>query len=308
MTAAVLDEDLVLDQVVASGDADRRRELRDRGHQLRAARRRSMLAGPKPAFARSACREHGRRAPAAASPQVRSGVYDDSAGTDGGLSCLANGTTKPIRDVHEGDSVLATDPSTGKTSARTVTATMSHDDNDLLDLTVRDGDGHEGVLKTTDHHKIWSVIANAWVLAADLHAGDQLREPDGAAASVVTLTHRPGHQDMLDLTVDTDHTFYVVAGDTSVLVHNCGGLEDLGLGLKADANTGSLILDGPMPGREAVRALSPADRVELQELLEKSIGNRAADQTSGVFSQVDPGHTARIAQEQSLLDFLKGLR
>jgi len=154
--------------------------------------------------------------------QVRSGDYDTGAGTSVRLSCLANGTTKKIADVRVGDSVLATDPATGKTSARTVTATMSHDDNDLLDLTVRDGDGHEGVLKTTDHHKIWDVSRNAWVLAADLAVGDQLRQDDGTNSSVVTLTHRPGHGQMLDLTVEIDHTFYVLAGDTSVLVHNVG--------------------------------------------------------------------------------------
>jgi Pretoxin HINT domain len=121
--------------------------------------------------------------------------------------------------------VLATDPATGKTSARTVTAAMSHDDNDLLDLTIKDDAGHEGVLKTTDHHKIWSVTAGAWVLAKSLHNGDQLREPDGTTASVVKLTQRPGHQNMLDLTVDQLHDFYVLAGDTSVLVHNAGGMD-----------------------------------------------------------------------------------
>jgi hypothetical protein len=82
---------------------------------------------------------------------------------------------------------------------------------------------------------------------------------------------------MLDLALDQNHTFYVDYGGAAVLVH-------------------------------AVRALNPADRAELQEILEKRIANRTADQTSGVFSQVDPGHTARIAQEQSLLYFLKSVR
>jgi hypothetical protein len=133
---------------------------------------------------------------------------------------LANGTTKQIADVREGDLVLATDPETGKTSARTVTATMSHDDNDLLDLTIRDGDGHHGVLQTTDHHEMWSVTAGAWVLAKDLHEGDQLHEPDGTTATLIEATKRPGHQEMLDLTVEHDHTFYVDYGGDAILVHN----------------------------------------------------------------------------------------
>ena len=113
MTTAVLDEDLVLEHAIAPGHDDRRRVLRDRGHQLRAARRRSTLAGLKPASARSACREHVRRTAGPMFGQVRSGDYDTGAGTSVRLSCLANGTTKKIADVRVGDSVLATDPATG---------------------------------------------------------------------------------------------------------------------------------------------------------------------------------------------------
>jgi RHS repeat-associated protein len=136
---------------------------------------------------------------------------------------MANGTEKPIRDVTVGDSVLATDPATGTTEGRPVTATMSHDDDDLRDLTILDGDGHQGVLRTTDHHRFWSVTAGAWVLASDLHDGDQLRRPDGSTATLVESQRRPGHEQMLDLTVQGDHTFYVDYGGATVLVHNAGG-------------------------------------------------------------------------------------
>jgi hypothetical protein len=103
---------------------------------------------------------------------------------------------------------------------------MSKDDDDLLDLNILGSDGYEGTLRTTDHHKIWSVTAGAWVLATELRHGDQLREPDGTTASVVALAHRPGHQSMHDLTIEVDHTFYVYYGGGAILVHNnCGGIE-----------------------------------------------------------------------------------
>jgi RHS repeat-associated protein len=133
---------------------------------------------------------------------------------------MADGSTKAIKDVHVGDQVLATDPASGRSEARTVTATMSHDDNDLLDLTVTDGSGRTGVLHTNDHHIVWDQTKGAWVRAADLAVGDQLHQPDGDTASVAKLTERPGHQQMLDLTVETDHTFYVDDGSQAILVHN----------------------------------------------------------------------------------------
>jgi Pretoxin HINT domain len=49
---------------------------------------------------------------------------------------MADGTTKKIKDVKVGDKVLATDPESGKTSARTVTALHVYQDTELTDLSV----------------------------------------------------------------------------------------------------------------------------------------------------------------------------
>ena len=78
------------------------------------------------------------------------------------------------------------------------------------------------MLQTTDHHRIWSVTAGAWVLASSLAQGDLLRDPDGHIATLVKSTRRSGHGQMLDLTVEVDHTFYVDYGGNAILVHNCG--------------------------------------------------------------------------------------
>lgn len=40
------------------------------------------------------------------------------------------------------------------------------------------------------------------------------------------MRRHTGSQRTYDLTVDSVHTYYVVAGDTPVLVHNCGGYFD----------------------------------------------------------------------------------
>jgi hypothetical protein len=137
---------------------------------------------------------------------------------------MANGTTKPIAEIQVGDEVLATDPETGETSSRTVTDThvMLHD-GDLLDLTIEDDDG-SGVIFTTDEHRFWSITDQTWVPAIELDEGDQLRQADGTTATVTEVDERDGRQDMWDLTVEVDHSFYVATGgdadDASALVHN----------------------------------------------------------------------------------------
>lgn len=281
MTTAVLDEDLVLKHAVASGHDDWRRVLRDRGHQLRAARRRSTLPRLKHASARPTFCSGHRRAVGSVSSQVRSGDYDTGARGDGGVVCLANGTTKRIADVHEGDKVLARNPETGKNEERTVTATTAHDDNDLLDLTIVDGDGHHGVLQTTDHHKIWSVTADTWVLASELNEGDQLSEPDGTTATLVEATKRPGHEQMLDLTVDTDHTFYVDYGGQAILVHNCNPLttaETFKLGnLAGDADkTAADMIRARGGGASQVNQLQTGyGQMTLRDLAHSAVGGDA---------------------------------
>ncbi len=55
-----------------------------------------------------------------------------------------------------------------------------------------------------------------------LRAGDRLRAVDGVEVTVQEVRVYTGSQDMNDLTVADVHTYYVIAGTTAVLVHNCG--------------------------------------------------------------------------------------
>jgi pretoxin HINT domain-containing protein len=81
-----------------------------------------------------------------------------------------------------------------------------------------------GTLTTTYHHPFYDQTGNAFVDAKDLHAGDVLQTPTGTASvTAVRLYHAT--RTTYDLTIDGLHTYYVLAGTTPVLVHNCGGLD-----------------------------------------------------------------------------------
>ncbi|GAB3883665.1 hypothetical protein GCM10029964_043410 [Kibdelosporangium lantanae] len=138
---------------------------------------------------------------------------------------MADGTTKPIKDVRVGDRVMATDPKTGRTNAEPVLAVIveDHQDKTLVDITTTD-DTHiarPGVVTATDYHLFWDLDQGNWAPAGDLHPGSHLRMPNGHAA-VVTAVHAHHEQDipLRNLTIQNLHTYYVVAGTASVLVHN----------------------------------------------------------------------------------------
>ena len=50
---------------------------------------------------------------------------------------MADGTTKTIREIQAGDNVTSTDPQTGQTGPRRVSATHINIDDDLVDVTVK---------------------------------------------------------------------------------------------------------------------------------------------------------------------------
>jgi hypothetical protein len=148
---------------------------------------------------------------------------------------MADGTTKPISAVHDGDQVLATDPTTGDTKPEKVTDTITgQGTKNLVELTVAAAgaatsvgapDGGKaspiGTLVATDNHPFWVVNAHEWRNAADLKPGDLLRTSAGTYVQITAVKRWTAtDQRVRNLTVDTLHTFYVMAGDTPVLVHN----------------------------------------------------------------------------------------
>ena len=139
------------------------------------------------------------------------------------LVLMADHTTKPIRDVRVGDQVLATDPETGETTAKTVTALHDNVDHNLVDLEIVDATGHRATIHTTDEHPFWDESTHSWVAAAKLTTEVELHSFEVGDARVVLARSFVSEMHMLNLTVDDLHTYYVLAGTTPVLVHNEGG-------------------------------------------------------------------------------------
>ncbi len=135
---------------------------------------------------------------------------------------MADGTSKPIKNIKIGDHVTATDPTTGATSTQPVLATMDHVDTDMTDLTVSTSDGQTSTIHTTQHHPFWDDTTHNWVDAGTLAVADHLHTLTGTTLTVTAITNYTATRHMLDLTINHTHTYYVVAGDTPVLVHNCG--------------------------------------------------------------------------------------
>ncbi|WP_420119254.1 Hint domain-containing protein [Micromonospora sp.] len=139
---------------------------------------------------------------------------------------MADGSHKPIRDVKLGDKVLATDPTTGRTAPRVVTALIvGSGTKQLVDITVTMG-GPQGsraeTITATAGHPFWVADQQQWREAKDLKPGYTFETADHGPAAVAGTRLRTQPEIVHNLTVDTLHTYYVIAGKTPVLVHNCG--------------------------------------------------------------------------------------
>jgi RHS repeat-associated protein len=161
---------------------------------------------------------------------------------------MADGTTKPIKEVKKGDTVRTTDPLTGEDEMRVVTATHINRDHNLADLIITDAHGHRTTIHTTESHPFWDDTRQSWVTAAHLHDGDRLRTSGGATHRVVAVVPMLGSQNMYNLTVADDHTYYVLAGNTPVLVHNTGPLCGVHGG-DSGSPAGAGIVEGPAPAK-----------------------------------------------------------
>jgi hypothetical protein len=134
---------------------------------------------------------------------------------------MADGSAARIADIEVGDKIVAATPETGVSAVEVVTAVHVNDDLELADVTVTDDQGRREVIHTTQNHEFWDATTNQWTPAGDLESGHRLNALHGYVTvdEVRTFT-KP--QRMYNLTVDRTHTYYVLAGDTPVLVHNCG--------------------------------------------------------------------------------------
>ena len=77
-------------------------------------------------------------------------------------------------------------------------------------------------LTTTFHHPFFDITQAAFTEADNLHTGDRLQTTDGGTATITNLRLYHQTTTTYDLTIGGLHTYYVLAGPTPLLVHNCG--------------------------------------------------------------------------------------
>ncbi|WP_218134809.1 RNase A-like domain-containing protein [Amycolatopsis xylanica] len=132
---------------------------------------------------------------------------------------MADGRTKQISQIAVGDEVANSVPDSGVVEKRKVLAVnVTDSDREFVDLAVG-----ASTITTTAHHWFWNPAKHGWVDAGDLRAGDRVATP-GADAEVRATRAYSSTMRTYNLSVDAVHTFYVVAGNTPALVHNCGNL------------------------------------------------------------------------------------
>ena len=128
---------------------------------------------------------------------------------------MADGKEEPIANVKVGDKVLATDPETGRTEARPVTALIRHSGkHTMVDLTFDDG----SKITTTDHHPFWDATTRTFTDAIELHVGDRVLSDHGRTLTISEEHVYDRSLTAYNLQIDGIHTYY--AGTTPVLVHN----------------------------------------------------------------------------------------
>ena len=94
----------------------------------------------------------------------------------------------------------------------------------LVEVTV-DTDGHAGdatgSVIATDGHPFWVADLNTWLVAPELTPGQWLRTSTGTWVQIEAVRPFTQQHRVHNLTITDTHTYYVLAGTTPVLVHNC---------------------------------------------------------------------------------------
>ena len=136
---------------------------------------------------------------------------------------MADGSHKPISQIMIGDWVMAADPESGDEGPRQVTNVITGDgEKHLVEIEIDDD-----VITATADHPFWVASRSQWVDAGEIKVGDLVLSDDGSAIAVQSLrSYTVSYQVVNNLTVDDLHTYYVMAGDDAVLVHNCSATKE----------------------------------------------------------------------------------
>ncbi|MFF4599827.1 RHS repeat-associated core domain-containing protein [Amycolatopsis sp. NPDC001319] len=175
---------------------------------------------PPPPAAKSApaASAPAEEAPAASPARASSGCNSFAGAT---AVLMADGSSKPIDQVHVGDTITNAEPDSHDAEQHVVTAVhVTTTDKSFDDLTFSTPDG-PATITSTAQHLFWDATLHTWREADNLRVGDEVDTPDNGHVTVVATRLYTAAIVTYNLTVDGVHTYYVLAGDTPVLVHNC---------------------------------------------------------------------------------------
>jgi RHS repeat-associated protein len=160
-----------------------------------------------------------------------------------------------------------------------------------------------GTLTTTFHHPFYDITQAAFVDAQNLKPGDELQTPTGRAlVTSVRLYH--ANTVTYDLTIGSLHTYYVVAGNTPVLVHNStciGFANDLAAAQAANPLVESLGQTGGLPPEYMTKVQAEAAGWQPGKALGNKIpggqlGGDIFENSTGIL----PGADGRVWHEADL--------
>lgn len=188
-------------------------------------------------------------APALAAEAEAGGSMCFAAGT---IVLMADGSTKRIEEVGEGDVVLADDPLTVRgPEPHKVTQIHRTATYRLVRLQVGEVNGG-GELVATGSHPFWT--RRGWVTAEELTVRDVLTDDAGRPVSIRAIALESRDARTFNLSVDGTHTFFVVAGETPVLVHNTDPWDIL----FTHGSVKPTFEHGPLAGRSLVEVAAEA--------------------------------------------------
>jgi len=163
--------------------------------------------------------------PTADEPNAEEAPCPEHSFSGGTRVLMADGAAEPIADVKVGDLVRNAAPGGSGEVHAVEQVHVTTTDTAFTDVAVTAAGGADagasgGTVTGTSNHPYYDASAGGFVDAGALHVGDRLQSADGGQATVGGVRAHVGPLVTYDLTIDGPHTYYVVAGDTPVLVHN----------------------------------------------------------------------------------------
>jgi len=164
---------------------------------------------------------------------------------------MADGSTKAIEDIEPGDYVVSDEPDDAlPPSARRVTEVHRTATYRLFHIRV--GEDENGEVLATGRHPFWT--KRGWIAAEELSHWDVLLTTSGEWVPIRSIAEESRDTPTYNLSVEELHTYFVVAGETPLLVHNVDPFDIM----FTQSNYGSTFSDGPWAGRTVQEAIEEA--------------------------------------------------